>query len=409
MYRILMVVILSSSVASCSIWNPYQFGDTTKFEPGGTLKGAVIFAETTRKKYHDAIVQHTAAERAIGVLLTGAAATGVVLGIRGGRSGQLTALSASSGGLFATGSFLVQRPRLGTYMLGIEAIGCALDRFGPAITATDRSLGDRFVQLRRDRDALRALIAPPTEDFFVRAAATNAREAIDKTNEVIAAHGPAMAALQLAGRRLYEGVHKIHANVSKALLASEPDLRSFVANLGDLLSTGSGLVIPVPKDVEPPNPPPGATAQSVTGGTGVDKTKRAAEVAEIKRATQKLREDTASFMADATLLRDLPSDDALSSCETFIEIRPMRLLPQPTLTVRPGAAAALQVRGGKRPYSAGFVGEKPKDDTVLKVGLNEAKTGFDVTAGASSPEKAYTLSVEDSAGTTESIIISVRK
>lgn len=406
MYRILMVIILSSSVASCSIWNPYQLGDTTEFEPGGTLKGAVIFAETTRKKYHDAIVEHTAAERAIGVLLTGAAATGVVLGIRGGRSGQLTALSASSGGLFAAGSFLVQRPRLGTYMLGIEAIGCTLDRFGPAITSTDRNLGDRFVQLRRDRDALRALIAPGTADFFVLAAARNA---IDKTNEVIAAHGPAMAALQLAGRRLYEGVHKIHANVSKALLASEPDLRSFVANLGDLLSTGSGLVIPVPAEVEQSDPQTDVSGQSDTGGTDVNKTERAAENAEIERATQKLREDTASFMADAALLKELPSDDALSSCEPFIEIRPMRLLPQPTLTVRPGAAAALQVRGGKQPYSAGFVGEKPKDDTVLKVDLNEAKTGFDVTAGASSPEKSYTLSVEDSAGTTESIIISVRK
>ncbi len=331
-------------LGGCTLVDPYRPGEDAAFRARPSLANAVAFAETTRDRYYTALTERTLGGRAAGLLGIGSAAAGAAAGLRG-HPGTALGFGAAGAGLFAAGGALHSEPRLGAYVAGIRALGCALGAIPPALPGLEAAIARPLARLEAAAD--------PEAESLARRARGRLAEARGE------------------GRRLYERVHEIHAQVTAALIASEPDLTRLVSGLRTALSAGTGALRPeVARSARRPEAAAGSPAAAVE----------------------------AALAAAA----DRPVHPA--ACADFEPERPFTVLPQPAMTLRPGETGVIRAEGGAKPYAPSLVGPVPQADGLR---FAPALGGLAVTAARHGAGGEYLVVIAESGGATRSLLVRV--
>lgn len=390
-------VALSSG---CAIINPYRDGDDTAYRQAATLANAVSYAEDTREEYYDAIFEQTFLNRSVGVALVGVVSAATFLGVTGGGTNAIAGLGVGGAGLFAANSLLYSHARLGVYVAGAKAISCTLGVYAPARAFDAKQFDSLLASLPTEVKTLQSLV----DDYRAKHPGAGGEELSDADDAVRAAERSlargfkAQADLNTAGVRLYEHVQGIHADVTKSLIATEPDLSTLVNTLGTSLPTNARLLVsnlpnvPTAPKLEKHKPKDAALAQ-ITAQTGTVEEKR-----------QELEELLAKIPAPAN------SAD-LAACAEFAKVRPFQVRPQPSLVIDTGQSQPGQVivSGGTPPYGYGWLGQAPGGNVELK----EAPAGshspglfaLEVTPDPAAAGHTHQLYVEDADNHSAAILV----
>jgi len=401
--RGIAIATSATTLSACAVLQPYKHGDEGAFRANPSLANAVEFAENTRDHYEKAIDQNTLVNRTTGVLLIGAGTAATFLGIRGGRTGQITALGVSGAGLFGVNSLLYDRPRLGVYVAGMRAIGCSLGAFAPARARLAPGFEQSYSANITQRNVVVSLLesAPGNRTDVTQ----QARRAVKESDRVISLARQTIEQGRLAGLRLYENVQQIHANVSAALLASEPDLSALVNSLATVLPQRAQAITGVEINPE-------SQDDRTDGGRrqSIDDTKEAnVEAEKLMKETKKLeRLNDAFFRAQSSLEELVPAAADLTACADFAAPLPFRVLPAPTLELTTGTTAGVLVSGGRPPYRAAWVGTVPANLPITEEAAG-SRVSFKIDGAKAKVGGPYKLILDDSSGQTATVLVTVQK
>ena len=392
--RLIVAIGASLAISACSIANPYRYGDDTSYRKGALLAGAVAFAEDTREKYYDAITEQTLMNRGVGVLLIGAASAAAFLGLQGGNTKIITGLGVGGAGLFAVNSILYSQPRLGVYVAGAKAISCTLGSFASARAFDSAGFEEAYLEFRDQYAKVKGLLAdsPGGNPDII----DNARAEVEASTATLINADKVRADLNTTGVRLFENVQAIHANVTTALIATEPDLVSLVATLGTTIPANASLLTG-PKLKKPEDP-----LKKKTSPRADEK------AAALARETTILELARRIVDARISLAGESPSDAALEACAEFASIKPFSVLPRPTLVVdlNKGPSGLVRVSGGKAPYSYGWVGQAPGAGVTLEeASKTTAALSIRVTGDDTASGQTFQLVVQDNDTNSATILV----
>lgn len=396
-------LVVAMTVSSCSIVNPYVRVDDSKLKSGVTLQQAVTYAIDTRDEYYCAISEHTLFNRTIGIVVVGAAAAALAIGVTGGSTDVITGLGTGGAGLFGMHQVLYSANRPKIYVEGAKAIGCTLAAF-VGVRAADTS------KLEPALDTLAAQVMDLSSDLQkfppgfsdVEGQVPRARKVLEVGRTTLARGREANALIRSAGVRLYDAVEGIRAQVNTALLSNEPDVAQLV----------SGLSKTIP-----------AYAQSITGsefavpptqGTG-----HADLRDDVRQVMQKAnRVETTSREVESIIasIGTAPTAAQVEACGINATDAGLNFRVDPTTVVVDTSAADptadVIASGGKAPYHAQWAGEVPGSDVTLHPVDHDRGSRnqgvITITATQSAAAGNYKLLVTDEGNGRGTVLVTIR-
>ncbi len=409
-----VVAVSALALAGCSVVNPYRDGDNSAYEESVSLTSAVAYAESTRERYYYNVKEQTFINKATGVALVGAAAAAAFFGIQGNHSTLVTGLGVGGAGLFGVNSLLYSYPRLGVYVAGAKAVSCAISLYAPFgsyfrndFEASVTELEDQVVLVRQ----LVVQTSDPTgtNKFFANQVLSDADKTLQNSVKIEVRLGS-------AGVQLYETVQVIHANVSQEILKHEPNLDEVIKDIGKNLQVNANYIINTQGVKNTPDTV--ATPESVTVSSRGSpenlkaESRTAATPTNLARQAQILRNMRNAMEIRISEFKDLPQDTDLQACAEFETLRPLLVLPQPTLTVnlKEGSGGVVRVSGGKRPYSYGWVGPAPSTGVKLDhKPFTTERMGWEIMVSGEGavPNQNLQLVVQDSAEEMKTVMVNI--
>jgi hypothetical protein len=382
----------------CSVFFPYVSVNGSESPDAKTqpmpLDKATQYAADLRAAYYKAANEHSLFTKGAGVLLIGAAAAALAIGINGGSSDAIAGLGAGAAGVLGIHQLFYSASRPRAYIEGGKAITCALTLFAGLRSADTKELNDLLTTFPQDLDALAAaldrLSAAARTDVDVKAA----QNVLDEGRVTLSRGKQAAGVANSAGVRLYDAVEGIRAQVNLALVASEPDVAQIAAGLGKSLPAYYAALTPALQK-------PAATGTS-SKLTDLEKPLVAAVLA----LSAKVAATAQRIEAIVAQIGELPSREQLASCNidaagsgiTF------RLDPSGTVSIDTTAEhpqGVVIASGGKAPYHAQWISDVPGDGSGVTLDPVDHDRGgkgqgvVTVKATKAAPAHTYQLLVSD--------------
>ncbi len=385
--------------SGCALLRPRVEAKNPPVNTPTELTVADAYAIDLAEKYYDAADHYSLFNRSAGILIIGAAAAALAIGINGGSSEAIAGLGAGGAGVLGIHQLIYSRNYPRIYDAGAGAIHCTRGLFAKAGSISEgeaAELQDLLAEFPKQLETLdkgiKGLQAETREDVSVKEA-----ESVLARGRVTLDRGRAAAnRLRFAAADLYNAVEAIRAQVNKALEESEPDVQQIAAGLGTSLPGYYASVTPKLEKGE------------VTGKSGrinaADKDKLKAALAQarvVEEAAGRI-EKIVSHIGEAPSESDVAKCklDAASTGLTF------RLDPSGTVfvdTTSDKPTGVLVASGGKPPYHANWIGDVPNEASGIKKAVDHdaaapGEAAITIEAPKAAPAHTYRLRVSDEGG-----------
>ncbi len=355
--KIATVILAAGLMSGCmSIVDPYVAPSANSFRSTKSIENAVTYAEDTREAYYRAISEHTMLNRASSLGIVGLAGSAAGLAITGGGGNLITGLGIGGASLFAANTVLYKEARLRAYNEGAKAVTCTLGVFGPLRAASQTTLQTQLNTLGAAVSALDAAIAAASSEpnsVEKRTLLSRGRQVSTSASDTLTRGRSALGRLSGAGVRLYDAVQSIRSIVYSALLKSEPDIAELVQTLGKTIPANAGLLTGLPIGQQMP--------QDQTRKFNLKKNPVLERLQSAIFAATNAGLDVESNLAK---IGAAPSESDIAACEIdtaatglLFETDPPNTVVIDTSTDKP--VAKIEIKGGKGPYHADWVGQDP--------------------------------------------------
>lgn len=416
---IAVVLAVAVSVSSCSIVNPYVAVDNSQLNTRVTLEEAVSYAVETRDEYYCAISEHTLFNRTIGIVIVGAAAAALAIGVTGGSTDVIAGLGTGGAGLFGMHQVLYSANRPKIYAEGAKAIGCTLAAFA-GVRAADAS---RLEPTRdpldptRERPSVLDHLAAQIDDLGLALAAIppnfedpeqeipRATQVLEAGRATLARGREARALVRSAGVRLYDAVESVRAQINSALLSNEPDVAQLVSGLSKTLPAYAGMI--TGREIALP-----VGEQEVHADLD-DKSR--ARLDDLRRKAALVEATSREVESIIASIGAAPTAAQVEACGINATDSGLNFRADPTTVVIDTSAAdqtaEVIASGGKAPYHAQWAGEIPGSEVTLhpvdhdRGSRNQGIITITATQGAAGN---YELRVTDEGNGRGTVLVTIR-
>mgnify|MGYP003862266383 FL=1 len=210
------------------------------------LNSAIDYANLGKDAYANALGEQAEFNSYLGIGLTALGGAALGLGVAGGGTTAITILGLTGASAYGVGSFLENKPRQRAYILGYNAINCAVEAVLPLNVCSSPSY-KHFTQALHGKSGDGNLLShiESTEKAISKVRKINATvnisrsisaaESLVKTAKIAYANGVNLdLKINNSGSALIASVDRIVGQVNDSINANQADLQSIVTIIGGL-------------------------------------------------------------------------------------------------------------------------------------------------------------------------------
>ena len=398
--RMALLVALGGTAPACtSLVEPYVNAQekATAFRATPSITNAIIYAETLRENYYEAMGDHSRLNLLVGLALVPLTATAIGLGATGTSSDAVLALGLTGASLLGGHNLLYNKPRQASYAAGAGAINCVLTLYVPLVVASRYvdEIQAAIVQVSDDISAAERILADHPEMHpqldLLREAVAAAKTARDRANA-------ALGNVERSGEEIVQQVESIRNQVNAAVVQTDPDIAALASNLVGTLNLSAGRITGVAPTVpeQPVEAEPSLTLDLI------------AEVVELTSRLQQAELRLERFAAQAA---ERPSKESLEQCGADpLETGGTFAVSRTSIDVAARDAAAtanFRITGGRIPYVVRWDGlELPGN--VISTDMRTASADVSLHVPKTSATGTFRLSVIEDNGNGEQKLVEIK-
>ena len=366
-------ILLSSGfliTSSCSMMNPYiDIGDRPQ-DNTILLSKAIDYANKGKDEYTNALGEQAEFNSYLGIGLTALGAAALGLGITGGSTTAITILGLTGASAYGVGSFLENKPRQRAYILGYNALNCAVEavlplnislplyeKFSQALHGSSATDGLLFRREETEKAISKVKQIKSPDEAIIRS--ISAAEALVETAKIAYTNGVSLdLIINNSGNALITSVDRIVGQVNDSINTNQTDLQSIMTIIGGLGGMYSQITT-VPQSMTPASDIKSVSAVIQSADTALNELLDSA--ARLSRTTQEVTAFVNAIVAKKPIeqlkLCGVDPEDIASS----IEIDPTGVIE--FIQGKAGSTGRI-IRGGHSPYSATIASSSAKGITV---------------------------------------------
>jgi hypothetical protein len=377
------------------------------------LNKAINYANKGKDKYAEALGEQAEFNSYLGIGLTALGAAALGLGVTGGGATAITVLGLTGASAYGVGSFLENKPRQRAYILGYNAINCAVDAVLP-LNVRPSTGYDNFSNALYNLPAGEGLLShiENTEKAISNvkqikpvtvaiSRSISAAESLVETAKIAYANGVSLdLKINNSGNALTTSVDRIVGQVNDSINTNQADLQSIMTIIGGLGGMYSQFTT-VPQSMSP-----ASDVASLSGSGPQSKDISLHEllnsVAKLSRTTQVVTAFVNAIVAEKPIeqlkLCGVDPEDIASS----IEIDPAGVIE---FIQGKGGSEGRIIRGGNSPYSV-TIASSVANGISVKQSIPFAPL-FVVEASKDAVPGDYALYVTDGSGHSKFVTVKV--
>ena len=411
----LTAVAASMLLSACAV-NPLVAWKAPKLEAheAMSLDFAKDYARSSRDAYQQRLNDQVGQQSSLASTLLGLGALATGFGLAKAHRDSYTSIALLGGTGYALGQQNLRPERLKVFLVGIEALNCAL----AVVTPLDMNKTE-FKELAELTDMLNTSLAEQAEasaDFRAKVeslpteqrsaaldALADASDSLQKAGQSTQSGARALRGkVRMAGHQLVNTVDRVRTEVDKAALETVPDLSSvgkLIAGLADF----AGNILPGAKldeRIRDATKALGSAQSSARLGAVVDKSPvLAVSYKALSRANRNLSVAIASVQDRLAGLDPEASSTALAQCKVAGVVAGLSLT-EDELKFAGSKEETLSfvASGGTKPYQGALMTGGSTGVTVRSPVAFDSR--FDVSVAASVKEGSFKLLVQDSSSPT---------